>query len=829
MASGLACASGAALLVGCGDDAATGSVSVASTEQALIGGHPVAVDYFRSTVGIGDACTGAKVGPCQFLTAAHCVAVPRPYKTTPPPGFPSNDGVHDDYVPGKPLQIQWGLDADGAQGTFTIVETVIHPSWWAYPLTPDPPTGPDGAADIAVIEIAEDTPDIPEARVELDRVEPGTQVVKVGWGCEVTNNSPASSLGRYKAEDAWTLPASELEYHNPPLSDVQFTTVRDSYLVTAGQGQNQDSASLCMGDSGGPLYLPDNSDPRIVGVNSDYIFRDESGISWDDWHTQTALGSHHGVGQWLKDLGVNTVGTPWNLDRIDQRSPTPANGYRYEGDGTGVHVYVFDSGIRATHDQFEGRVAEGWDFVDDDADPDDTGPIAHGTGVASIIGGKDFGVAKNVTLHAMRVLNQRNYGEEADVIDALDWVIANHESPAVINMSFTTSTYVEELERAVERAVDAGITVVVSAGNTGENACDKYPAAFPGVITVGASDPNDARWVADGPESNVGSCVDLFAPGVDVECAGNWDDTASTTGSGTSEATPHVAGAAAIYLAAHPTATPADVAEALLSQATEGALSNIGDGSPNLLLYTSDLVDAGSCTDTVFDAESVSASTGGAVADGWNIWSNGYISFDYRFPVGSAELTVAARGQQGGGAWPDMTVTVNGSKVYSVTVDSASWTDYSFTLPAAAGHAEVRVNFTNDYYANGEDRNLLVDKVTITSCEAATPGGDCTIETAVNLGLDGNNVTVPTDGCVKVDSTYPGWWGTRNMVLQNTTGETYPVPFTWSNACESSSGSGSFETDWGRLVVGPTSDQCPTLVDLQGPPGGEITIRYFGG
>jgi hypothetical protein len=727
------------------------------------------------------------------------------------------------------MLIQWGLDASGASGTFTIVQTSIHPSWWKYPGASDPVRGSESAADIAVIEVAEDTPAIPEARVELDTIAPGTRVVEVGWGCEASTRTPDPDLGRFKAQEQTTLPPEpELALVGPPLSEEESISIKNAYLFTPGKTKDASASSLCPGDSGGPLYLQNNSDPRVVGVNSNYTFTDDSGVSWDDWHTQTALASFHGVGAWLKNLGVNTVGTPWNLDRIDQRAPTPLDGYHYTGDGTGVHVYVLDSGIRATHREFVGRIGEGWDFVEDDADTDDTGPIGHGTGVASIIGGKDLGVAKNVTLHAVRVLDQRMSGNEADAIAAIQWVVDHHISPAVINMSFTTPTYYDAMAQAVKRAIDAGITVVVSAGNNGVDACNYYPAGFPGVITVGASDRYDHRWVGDGVGSNIGSCVELFAPGVDVETAGNWDDSSTTPSSGTTEAAPHVAGAAAIYLGTHPHATPAEVSQAILSQATQGVLSNIGQGSPNLLLYTRDLASTPSCVETTVEAETMTASTGGAVTGGWNIWSNGNISFNQRFPQGPSQLTVTARGEQGGGAWPNMTVTINGSQVYSTTVSSASWTNYTFNVTTPAGDAQVRINFTNDYYANGQDRNLIVDKVVVKSCNG-TGGNDCTIAAAVNLGIDGHSVTVPTNGCVKVDSTYPSWWGTRNMMLQSSGGNAYPIPFEWRNACTSRSGSGTFSADWQSPVFGPVSAQCPTLIDLQGPSGGQVTLRYFGG
>ncbi|HLV68089.1 MAG TPA: trypsin-like serine protease [Polyangiaceae bacterium] len=312
----LAIAPGVALLAGCafgGEAGDLGGEATASQSQALIGGSPAAPDYFRSTVGIGDVCTAAKVGPRLFLTAAHCVAVPRPIRGMPvPPDFPPNDGIAEDYLPGESLLIHWGLDADDPeQGEFTIVQTSIHPSWWACPLCEQPFLSQGGAADIAVIEIAEDTPQIPEAKVELDPIAVGTQVVKVGWGCEESINVDPSTLelGRYKAEDAWILPTSDIRHHDSPITDEQIATIDASYWITAGHDQNENFASLCLGDSGGPLYLPDDSDPRIVGVNAWYTFRVVTdGVSWTDWHTKTALDSLHGVGQWLIELGVNTSG-----------------------------------------------------------------------------------------------------------------------------------------------------------------------------------------------------------------------------------------------------------------------------------------------------------------------------------------------------------------------------------------------------------------------------------------------------------------------------------------------------------------------------------------
>lgn len=313
-ASYIGAISGLVLLAACADVAdavdPAESQALGRHDEALIGGSVASADHFRSTVGIGDVCTAAKVGHHLFLTAAHCVAVSRPSRVDPvPPNFPPNDGVATKWLPGAPLQINWGLDAsDAEQASFTIVATTIHPSWWECAPCQQPILF-NGAADIALIEIAEDTAFIPEATVDLSPVEIGTDLVKVGWGCEVRTNIDAASveLGRYKREDSVSISASEILHESSPITEGQVASIAAQYVVTAGRSQGEQLASLCLGDSGGPLYLPDGDDPRVVGVNSDYSFRDQSGVSWTDWHTRTSRGSLHDVARWLSDLGVNTV------------------------------------------------------------------------------------------------------------------------------------------------------------------------------------------------------------------------------------------------------------------------------------------------------------------------------------------------------------------------------------------------------------------------------------------------------------------------------------------------------------------------------------------
>jgi len=298
----------------------------------------------------------------------------------------------------------------------------------------------------------------------------------------------------------------------------------------------------------------------------------------------------------------------WGLDRIDQRNLPLDDTYTYPSVASSVRVYVIDTGIRMSHDEFTGRVRSGRDTIDNDDDASDCS--GHGTHVAGTVGGTTYGVAKNVELVAVRVLNCGGNGTVATVIAGIDWVTADHQpgEPAVANMSLGGLGYAPT-DQALARSVADGVTYVVAAGNNnGADACGYSPGRAPQAITVAATRPDDAR----APFSNIGDCVDIFAPGTDIVSAGITSDSAARPASGTSMAAPHVAGAAALILAEHPDHTPAQVTTALLDAATPGVVTDPGAGSPNRLLHIDGTVPA-------HDFALAVAPTSGTVAPGGSV------------------------------------------------------------------------------------------------------------------------------------------------------------------------------------------------------------------
>jgi PKD repeat protein len=278
-------------------------------------------------------------------------------------------------------------------------------------------------------------------------------------------------------------------------------------------------------------------------------------------------------------IATTQAPTPsWGLDRIDQR-PRPLNSsYTYNRTGAGVHYYGIDTGILYGHGDFGGRASAGFDAVTPGGTALDCN--GHGTATASAAAGTIHGVAKAMLVVGVRVLDCNGDGTVAGAIAGVDWVTQHAIRPAVANMSLIASASAA-LDQAVASSIASGVVYSIAAGNNSDNACQYSPGRLPAALTVSASDANDARVSF----SSFGSCTDLFAPGLNIKAAWIGSPSATTLIGGTSMAAPHVAGVAGLYLQANPAATASQVVSALVTNATQGLITNPGSGSPNRLLY----------------------------------------------------------------------------------------------------------------------------------------------------------------------------------------------------------------------------------------------------
>ena len=281
---------------------------------------------------------------------------------------------------------------------------------------------------------------------------------------------------------------------------------------------------------------------------------------------------------------VTQSGATWGIDRIDQRALPLSTTYTYGATGAGVTAYIIDTGILFEHSEFGGRASTGFDAVTAGGTAADCN--GHGTHVSGTVGGATYGVAKDVQLVAVRVLDCSGSGSTSGVVAGVDWVTSHHSADAVANMSLGGGASTA-LDNAVSNSISSGVTYGIAAGNGfyglfAQNACNTSPARVPAAITVSATNNTDTKpsW------ANVGTCVDIFAPGINITSSWYTSTTATNTISGTSMATPHVVGVAALYLAGHPGASPATVARAIIANATAGVVKSAGSGSPNRLLFT---------------------------------------------------------------------------------------------------------------------------------------------------------------------------------------------------------------------------------------------------
>ena len=406
--------------------------------------------------------------------------------------------------------------------------------------------------------------------------------------------------------------------------------------------------------------------------------------------------------------GTQSPTPSWGLDRIDQRNLPLNSSYTYPTVASGVKAYILDTGVRFSHTDFGGRAITGYDAIDGGSADDGHG---HGTHVAGTVGGTAYGVAKGVTLVGVRVLNNAGSGTTAQVVAGVNWVTSDHAAgaPAVANMSLGGGIDTA-IDTAVANSIADGVTYALAAGNdSGANACNTSPARTPNAITVGSTTSSDAR----SSFSNIGTCLDIFAPGSSITSAWRTSDTATNTISGTSMATPHVVGAAALVLAQNPTYTPQQVRDYLVNNATNGVITNPGAGSPNRLLY---VVNSGVPTN---DFSVSVAPTAGSVAPG----GSASATVSTATTSGSAQtVALSAAGLPSGAtaSFSPSSVTSGGTSALTIATSAST----------PAGTYPVTITGTGSVVRTG------TYTLTVTG-----PGGSCT-------GANGADVTIPDNTTV---------------------------------------------------------------------------------
>ena len=378
--------------------------------------------------------------------------------------------------------------------------------------------------------------------------------------------------------------------------------------------------------------------------------------------------------QIMRAVGTQSPAPSWGLDRIDQRALPLDNSATFGATGAGVHVYIIDTGILLTHVDFGGRASFGFDAIHDGNGMTDCN--GHGTHVAGTAGSTTYGIAKGVSLVSVRVLDCTGTGTTSQVVAGINWLMTHQILPAVANMSLGGGLS-PALNQAVTNSIKAGVAYAIAAGNSNLDACNTSPASTPAAITLAASDITDLR----ASFSNIGRCVDLFGPGVAITSTWNTSNTATQVLSGTSMASPHAAGVAALYLQTHPSAKPPNVTYALVGTATRNAIGNVGLGTPNLLLFTgffgtgpTDLPPVAvfdfMCTTLTCDFDShTSIDDHGIVSRTWTLGDGSVASGVTSHHVYATSGTFAP------------TLTVRDSSGQTSTISK------SFTVPAAGGRA----------------------------------------------------------------------------------------------------------------------------------------------
>jgi len=456
--------------------------------------------------------------------------------------------------------------------------------------------------------------------------------------------------------------------------------------------------------------------------------------------------------QIMRISGTQTSAT-WGLDRIDQTN-LPLNGSFTYPSSSGVHAYILDTGIRGTHNNFTGRMGNGYTAVNDGQGTNDC--QGHGTHVAGTVGGTTWGVAKNVTLHPVRVLGCDGSGSNSGVIAGMDWVTANAVKPAVANMSLGGGAS-QATDDAIARMTNAGIATVVAAGNDSSNACNYSPARAPSAITVGSTTSSDAM----SSFSNYGSCVDVYGPGSNITSASYSSNTGSTSMSGTSMASPHLAGVAALYLAANPNATPSQVTTAIVNNSLTGKITGIPSGVNkfvNIQFLNGDVVTpptGGVLTKDV--AKSFSAATGQSAA------------YTFVVPTGATNLTFKMSGGTGDG---DLYTKLGSAPTTTSYLAKSDGSTNAETITIAAPTAGTYHLLANAYAAvNGA--SIVASYQTGTTPPSGTVLVSGTAQ-SVTLAKNASKlyyITVPS-GKTKLTFTLSGGTGDGDLYARMTTAPT---------------------------------------------------------
>ncbi|MGI5500973.1 S8 family peptidase [Lentzea sp. CA-135723] len=434
-------------------------------------------------------------------------------------------------------------------------------------------------------------------------------------------------------------------------------------------------------------------------------------------------------------LDVQQNPPSWGQDRVDQRDLPLSNSYQYDTTASNVTAYVIDTGVRTTHTTFGGRATWGTNTSGDGNNSDCNG---HGTHVAGTIAGSQYGLAKAAKVVAVKVLNCSGSGTTAGVVGGIDWVTANAVKPAVANMSLGGGADAT-LDAAVRRSIASGVTYAIASGNSNTDACSTSPARVAEAITVNSSTNTDAR----SSFSNYGSCTDIYAPGSNIVSSWNTNDTATNNISGTSMATPHVAGAAALWLATHPTDSPAAVWNGLNAASTPNKITNVGANTPNKLLYTlfggdpqpgnPSVTNPGTQTSTVGTAASLQLSASGGTAP-------------YTWSVSGLPAGLSANAS---GAISGTPTTAGTSTVTATVTDSANKTGsatFSWVVNAVGGNCDARTNSTPVAIP---DNTTVTSTIVVSGC-AGNASATASIKVSITHTYKGDLVVdlVAPDGSV---------------------------------------------------------------------------------